>query len=437
LRDVLSADFRETPYWHDAMADTPREDAPPPDRADAVVIGCGVAGAAGAHELARGGRRVVVLDAGEPGHGASSRNAGFLGRNFQHAFIDLEDRFGLDVAKAVFEELHLIYREAVERIEGESLDCDLRPCGRVVLAHSEAQRHKLLREYAARERHLGEKLVGIEDAPAAEIAAPRYWAGVTILDNAAIHPGKYAVAMIARARAAGALVLGRAPATGLRREKDGFSVAMPRGTIRARDVLICTNGHTGALTPWLERRLTPIDAYMVATEAMEPARLAAVLPRLRTYLESGRASRYWRPSPDGTRLLFGGLTNRRVGSPRDAASRLHGELAAVFAPMADIRVSHAWTGRCAATWDLFPRMGVHDGAHHAVGFCFSGMAIGPYLAVRAARRILGRKVEPSAFARQPFPTVPAIARSRAVLSALMAFQAWAERARRPPVNPGS
>lgn len=48
------------------------------DNADIAVIGAGIIGVACALQLARQGRRVVVIDRQPPGHGASFGNAGHL-----------------------------------------------------------------------------------------------------------------------------------------------------------------------------------------------------------------------------------------------------------------------------------------------------------------------------------------------------------------------
>ncbi|MBA3518510.1 MAG: FAD-binding oxidoreductase, partial [Rhizobiales bacterium] len=69
-----------------------------PGSADVAIVGGGLTGVSAAYELACAGRSVVVLDANEPGMGASSRNHGMLGRNFKHPFGKLLETRGLDAA---------------------------------------------------------------------------------------------------------------------------------------------------------------------------------------------------------------------------------------------------------------------------------------------------------------------------------------------------
>src|SRR4030088_888743 len=83
---LFAPGFKDTPYWWDAAppeGTTPR--APPP-RADVAIVGSGITGLNAALVLARAGRSVVVLDAEDLGHGASTRNAGYVGRSLKHSF---------------------------------------------------------------------------------------------------------------------------------------------------------------------------------------------------------------------------------------------------------------------------------------------------------------------------------------------------------------
>src|SRR5580692_3955099 len=76
--DVLSTNFKTTPYWWEAA---PPEDAsaqPLPEQIDIVIVGSGYTGLCSALELAEGGASCVVLDAGPLGAGASTRSGAMV-----------------------------------------------------------------------------------------------------------------------------------------------------------------------------------------------------------------------------------------------------------------------------------------------------------------------------------------------------------------------
>jgi len=424
---ILAQDFKERPYWWEAAAPAEAE-ASLPRAADVVIVGAGLTGVAAACELARGGRDVVALDAAEPGAGASSRNAGMLGRHSKHAFSDLAESAGLETAREFFGELREIYDEAVARISDEGLDCDFRKCGRFIGALSPAHHAKLVKEFELRARELGEEIELVPASEMLEIGSARYYGGVRIIENASIQPARHYQAMRRRAEPTGARLIGNTKVMGIVRDADGFTVHTAPGAIRTRDVILATNGYSGGLIPWLERRLAPINAYMVATEPLSDNMAKSLLPEHRTYSDNRRSANYMQLSPDGKRLLFGGRTGRRPASLRQLARDLHREMLFLFPQLEGVRISHAWTGRCAATWDYFPRTGIHDGMHYALGYCFSGNAMAPHLGIKAAQRILGRKDEArSFFARENFPVVPFPARQAWAMPLLMQYYAWADR----------
>ena len=70
-----------------------------------AIVGSGYTGLRAALTLARAGRSVAVFDKERPGHGASRRNAGFLGRTLKKSYVDLKAAKGVAYATAIYRDL--------------------------------------------------------------------------------------------------------------------------------------------------------------------------------------------------------------------------------------------------------------------------------------------------------------------------------------------
>lgn len=404
-QDIFLPEFTERPYWLTSLPPLPEAPpAIPPPSADVVVVGAGLSGLAVAHDLAVAGRDVVVLDAGVPGEGASSRNAGMLGRNTKHSFLGLQAAAGLDAAKAHFADLGAVLHECLARIEAENIDCALQRNGRLMLATTRRQFDGFRREYEARHAHSGEEVVFLDRAAiGAEIGSDSYVGGIFLPDNATVHAGAYTRAFLRRAEASGATVIGNCPVRAIRRESTGFAVKTDEGVISAGDLVICTNGYDGGLVPWVRRRLIAMDSYIVATEPLPAAILAGILPGNRSCMDGNQRPVTIRLSSDGTRLLFGSRTGERPARLRRTAAMIHEDMVRIFPQLRAVRLANAWGGRCALTWDYFPHVGKHDGIHYCLGYNFSGIAMAPHLARIVADELLGKAKTDSRFASRPFP----------------------------------
>jgi glycine/D-amino acid oxidase-like deaminating enzyme len=115
---------------------------------------------------------------------------------------------------------------------------------------------------------------------------------------------------------------------------------------------------------------------------------------------------YFRLSPDGTRVIFGGRPGVFDTDTKRAARGLHRQLCDIWPEMSDVPVSFCWTGYVGMSADRIPHMGSVDGVHYAVGCNGSGVAMMSYLGYRMARKILGRQNRPCAFDDLRFPRAP-------------------------------
>jgi glycine/D-amino acid oxidase-like deaminating enzyme len=401
--NVLSASASFDPYWWREAPHEAEARAIPPKSTDVAVVGSGITGLMAAIGLARGGRQVTVLEAKEPGHGASTRNAGYVGRTLKHAFGEIMEAEGLDKARAVYGELMEAFLAVKETVEQERIACHYRQQGRLLLATSSAMREAMAREFALREKHLGEPFQTVSRAEQREeIATGHYFGGVRIPDHAGLHPGLYHKGLLDAARAAGVTICAFTPVLGFRREAQGFTVFLKGAKLAARNLVFATNGYGGREFPWLQRRIMPFHAYQAVSAPMSANQVRALLPGDRTFIDWNFNVDWMRIAPgDDTRIVFGGLTGEIGADLRIMGERLHKRLLRVFPDMGGLRFDHVWTGKCGGTFDITPRIGCHGGVYYGSGYCFAGVPMGTLFGKKIARRILGEKGGESVFDTEP------------------------------------
>src|SRR4029453_7198605 len=77
-RSIFHPDFKARPFWWEAYEPEKAELTEVPKEARVAIIGGGYAGLAAALQLAKDGVEAVVLEAAQPGFGASTRNGGIV-----------------------------------------------------------------------------------------------------------------------------------------------------------------------------------------------------------------------------------------------------------------------------------------------------------------------------------------------------------------------
>lgn len=425
---VLAADFKTQPYWWEEAPRPEVSESALPKSIDVAVIGSGYTGLSASLTLARAGRETVVFEKDVPGYGASSRNLGYVGKTLKHGFGVLLERHGPKRAVAVYEEVQSAYDYVTNLIEQEDIPCHLSECGRFMGALSPAHYEAMGKEIELRKKYFADESELIPRSEQhTEIGSDVYCGGALIPDLGGLHPGAYQLGLLKRAQQAGVMVHAATPVSGVARQGSGFRVQTPRGYVDARNVLVATNGYTGGEMPWFQRRVVPFRGFIVATEPLEPEVLDRVLPRSRTFHDYNHNINALRRSPDGTRILFCGLTGTMTDDLHAMGRRLHARLSKLVPDLENARISHAWNGFCAGTFDLYPHIGEHEGVHYAMGYCFAGIPMGTYLGQKAAMRIIGSANSGTVFDELAFETRPFYWGKPWFLPGLMAYYNWLDR----------
>ncbi len=388
--DLFAPDYKDQPYWWDR---TPRPDLGTPElpeRAEVVVIGSGYTGLCAALQTVRGGRHTVVLDAESAGWGCSTRNGGQIGTSLKPDYDELVRKQGAEAAFRILKEGHNALEWIEDFVTGEGIDCDFERVGRFQGAHNPVQYDKLARKLAEQPKGLeAEAHMVPRSEQQQELGTDLYHGGAVFTRHAALDPARYHQGLLERVREAGATVVPDCAVTGFTKEGGGFRVATARGVLEARDVIVASNGYTGAVTPWQRRRVIPIGSYVIATEPLSAELMDRLMPKNRVTSDTRKMVYYYRASPDRGRVLFGGRVWLKETDPRVSAPRLHAEMCRIFPELADKQVSHSWVGFVAYTFDHLPHLGRHDGAYYCMGYCGAGVGLASYFGTRIGQQLLG------------------------------------------------
>lgn len=374
-----------------------RLDAPPaPDtpaldgscRASVAIVGGGIVGLATALHLAEAGTDVVVLEAREPGWGASGNNGGQLNPGLKYDPDAIEAAYGPDLGRRMIAFAYDTPGRTFALIERLGIACDARQNGTLRVAYSQ----KALSGVEATARQCiarGMPVTLLErEAIAAATGTGRYLGALHDARGGDVNPLSYVRGLAKAAIAAGARVHGSTPVEGLKRGSPGWHIETARGTVTADKILIATNGFTDDLWTGLDKTIVPVFSAIAASETLPPELARALLPARTAVYESGRITVYYRVDAQN-RLLIGGRGPMRwISSPRDIRY-LTDYATQLWPTLASVRWTHGWNSRLAMTKDHWPHL--HEPAGDALiylGCNGRGVALGTAIAEQLAARLL-------------------------------------------------
>lgn len=425
------AKLQELNYWQDGeTTELAVTTGPLPKKIDIAIVGGGYTGLSTALHLARAGRSVAVLEAGQIGHGCSSRNGGMVGPSFHKlGMAGLIDKYGETKALALMREGIVALDYCEEFIADEALDCDLQMRGRFRGARTLADYDATARECDWLNRTVGLPFDMVPKAEqSAEIGSDFYNGGVIYHRDGGIHPRKLVVALAQKAIEAGVSLYPNCAVTGMNRIANragtGTELNCTQGRLTASEVVLATNAYSDRRSNAMHRRVVQIATGAVATEPLDAALMVSLTPKGRMHGESGRIFMWYRPTPDGKRFIFGGRMGPIGASPAQRLAAIRASALRVFPQLESTGFSHVWSGDVAYTPDHTPHLGFEDGVWLAGGYCGSGVTRSLYFGMKLARRILGQPDAETAFDDLPFKPVPLKPFSGLGAELLTSWYAW-------------
>jgi glycine/D-amino acid oxidase-like deaminating enzyme len=407
-KSIFSKDFKSKPFWWEAYQPVALPETALPASCPVVIVGAGYTGLHAALELAKHGMESLVLDAAEPGFGGSTRNGGMVSGGVNVGKRMLNKALTPDQARPFLNDAMDAFTHIEDFIADNAIACGWHKSGYFLGAWCKTHFESLSRKIGPLNDEADSNAYMVSrDEQHADIGSSYYHGGMIVTRAAHLHPALYYKGLLDLALKHGVAIASRTPVNGLAQNSDNsWTVKTPRGSMRAHDVIIATNGYTGDVTPQLKRRVVPVGSYIIATENLDPALVSSCSPRNRSFADTRRVLTYYRPSSDGRRMIFGGRAKFGFSDPTETAPLLHRFMCDRFPQLRGSRITHAWTGNVAFTFDELPHMGKHRGLHFALGCNGSGIAMMSYLGRETARKVMGKSNRSIAFDQPDFPTHP-------------------------------
>ncbi len=404
-------------YWETTV---PRPDCPRLERShtcDVAVIGAGLTGLSAALHLTQRGIDVAVVDAGYPAWGASGRNGGFCCEGAaSRSGESLVRQFGLEETRQFYQEQRQAIALVRNLAESESIDIQPQGTGELLVAHQPSRQRTLATqaEFLQQVALYPCKVLDQEELTAYGFRNTEAVAGLHIDVGFGLNPLKYSMGLVQSLIRRGCNVYSYSPVQTWERHDGWHHLHTPGGTLRAKRVLVATNGYTSdRLHAAFSGGLLPVLSSIVTTRPLTRSeREAQGWTTENPVYDTRNHLLYYRLLSDG-RCLFG-ARGGTWGSPADGdrcRRWIEQRFRALFPAWAEVEMTHSWSGLVCISANLTPQLGQlpqDESVFYALAYHGNGVATATWSGRTIAHWMTGEgdPSQISAIFRQPLKSFP-------------------------------
>jgi len=364
--------------------------------ADVTIVGAGITGLRAAIELAKQNINVVVVDAKEPGWGASGRSGGQVNPLAHSSTDDIISKLGEKFGPRLIETYIQSADEVFSLIKEYDLKCDDVQQGWIRAAHCKSAIKQLQSMNDSWSKY-GLDISFIEGKELHDLSGSQAYDVATLVPKGGcLHPLSYTRELARIATAKGVKIFSKSAVKKLSPTQDShdrkWQISTQQGAITSDWVLFCTNGYSDNTLKGLKSTIVPLVSLQAVTRPLSPEEYAAVLPQGHTIADTRRVIYYSRKD-NRDRLLLGSLGLSDQCSASDKR-RIQKGFATVFPQFTEKDISMYWAGRIAFTPDLLPHL--HEpapGVLAGLGYNGRGIAMATVMGRILAERVGGKKQE--------------------------------------------
>ncbi|OYU88651.1 MAG: FAD-dependent oxidoreductase [Bradyrhizobiaceae bacterium PARB1] len=327
--------------------------------ADVVVIGAGFTGLSTALHLREQGIDVAVVEAVEPGWGASGRNNGQVIPTLSRP--DPEDiikRYG-----AAGERLVGIIRDSAsilfDLVRRYQIQAEGEQNGWIQPVHSPGRIKIAERRVKQWSKHGAPVELLSSDEMRKMLGSSAWFGGFWNKTGGHINPLALARGLARVVLEQGGRIYARSPVENFVRQGDRWIVKTAQGQISARSLVVASNAYTGEfskqLSPDIASEVMPVLSWQMATQPLSEQARKTIIPG-RQAVSDTHGELYFMRYDARNRLVTGG----NVIGFGDKTSRLKEMVGArlqwLWPEIGEVKFDYVWNGYVGMTTDFLPRM---------------------------------------------------------------------------------
>ncbi len=327
--------------------------------ADVIIIGGGFTGLSTALHLREAGVDVAIVEAVEPGWGASGRNNGQVIPTLSRPDPDdivakhgaAGERFVVllrDSASVLFDIARRYQIQAEQELAGWVQP--VHSPGRIKIAE---RRVRQWSKFGAPVELLS------RDQTRQMLGSDAWYGGFCNRSGGHINPLALSRGLARVALEQGCRIYARSPATSFERQNDRWIVRTEKGEISGRALIVATNAYTGefskSLMPAIAHEVMPVLSWQMATQPLSEAARKTIIPG-RQAMSDTHGQLYFARYDARNRLVTGGAVIGPGNKAERLRSRVAERLQRLWPQIGRVEFDYVWNGYVGMTTDFLPRI---------------------------------------------------------------------------------
>ncbi len=350
-------------YWSEIDLGITDVDIGQSNNYDVVIVGAGIAGLSTAYWLEKKDTqlKILIVDKGFLGAGATGKNAGFLTCGSAEHFYKLQSQFGLAKALEIWQFSETNHQLLLtEIIQSDTATVDYEKTGSCTLAAGpdDLEKYKTLFETMSSEK-INVKFID-KDSVIKKYSLPDCFGGIEYKKDAVVHPLKLLKKI--KSKLKNTKFLFGVAISDYSLTDSGWKTVLQNRCITSEKIIFCVNGYANTLLPELQNIIKPQRGQVIMTESLPKFIQAPCY--FTKYLC------YFRQLPDG-QLLVGGFRNKDFMNENTNADEISDKIQNAltdfvqnhfsnrFVNTKNIKIDYRWSGIMGFTPDGQMIIGKH------------------------------------------------------------------------------